>query len=92
MSDEKNNEQMHQEFHAQTKRQQPKETQSEEVLTVCGIILMIIAVLGGLVMWFAYDFNFFIALAYAFGGFVFGLTIYVIAKICKVLVEIRDKE
>lgn len=91
MSEENNTEQLLKDFHAQTKRQQPKETQSEEVLTVCGIILMIIAVLGGFVMWFAYDFNFFIALGYAFGGFVLGLTVYVIAKICKVLVEIRDK-
>ena len=91
MSEEKNTEQLLQEGHVKNRSQQIKETQSEEVLTVCGVIIMLIAVLGGLVMWFAYDLNFFFALAYAFGGVVIGLTIYVIAKICRVLVEIRDK-
>lgn len=68
-----------------------KKTQSQEVLSVCAVIIMIIAVISFLALFLAYNWDFLPALGYGFAFFVSGLTIYVIAKICTVLIDIKDK-
>lgn len=75
------------EFHEQSKKvKSPKEPRhSEDVLQFCGVVFIFFSIISGLVLYLGYDFNFFVALGCAFGGFTFGIFLYVIGKICRLL-------
>lgn len=67
-----------------------KETHSEDLLAICAVLIAVLTILGGLVMFIGLDFSFWITIGYVFMGFIAALFLYVIAKICRILVEIKD--
>lgn len=80
-------------FHEQSKNVKSKKEprHSEDILQFCAVVIIIISILSCPILCFAYGFNFFLALWYAFGGFTFGILLYVVAKICRLLDIIKDK-
>lgn len=75
------------EFHEKSKNvKSPKEPHhSEDVLQFCAVVFIFLSIISGIVLWLGLDFNFFVALGYAFAGFTFGILLYVIGKICRLL-------
>ena len=77
-------------FHQQNSEK--SETHSEGLLSICSVAVSILSILAGIFLWVGLDFGFWTSLLYAFGGFTTGLLMYVVAKICRLLVEIRDNQ
>lgn len=68
-----------------------KETSSEEVLAFCAVMWIILSIGIGAYMWIGKEMSLLAVFPYIFGCFTFGVLLYVIAKICRLLVEIRNK-
>ena len=89
---EQTTEKLLQDFHNNNSKKTKKETSSEELLSICALIFTIISIIAFFVLWLVCNLNLFLSLACGFSGFILGLTLYVLAKICRVLVEIRDNQ